>query len=730
MSTPLFENGYRGLADSRWSGVKGSVAESVGVDAHSTPGLIKVHQKLKKDSGTTITELCKASIPVSDGSRLWFSSESGKVWREVSGTYSLVYTNTLPYSIESMKFKEAKGVSTAGTPEEYHVDFLRDVQFSADGKKMYVTGQISGANYGTVFQYTLTTAWDISTATYASKSFEPSTESRSLFFKPDGSKVFFAYDNGTIETFSLSTPWDISTATTDTKSFDYTSQFTVGGGGVTVTAVRFSSDGTKMILFGGFGTAKACEYTLSTAWDVTSATYVDSVSFTLSSTLTSGAFTSDGLVMFVSSDADKGTVLQYNLTTAWDISTATLFKTKTNLSENTGHGWGMTVGNSNTRLYFGDNGYTPDSILSYSIELADTSVANISAEEFEGYIYWATKNRLLRTPVTDINDFSEAEVGFGVFENGDDTYHPMTVQNTSLFIGDKTTIAQVDNNATFGYTNFNVPTTERIQSFGRIDIDIVVGTRYGRYARALRWDTVSDSWSSEDMVYEPGISAFIHDDNFLYAYAGNQGRLYFYNGEKLERAYRIRGSWSASHSATVHQYSVGYYNGLPVFGLSTVAGTPCKMGVYTLGAFSPSYPVALDLAYPIGNTYNTQEFGAIIVDGVDMWVATKTGVYKVDHSNKYEYAHFETRQLGTADRRGTFTKYLADYVSLPTSTGITFSYKAKYSDSFTVLTSMTDSIKEQVRAELSVPNVTSLQLRVDFTVSGNNAPEVEQFNIE
>jgi hypothetical protein len=90
--TVLFPNGVKGLANSKWSGVLGSVFRMVGLDIHSKPGLIKVQQALAKASSSTITELCKVAIPVSDGSKLWFSSESGKVWRESSGTYTLIHT--------------------------------------------------------------------------------------------------------------------------------------------------------------------------------------------------------------------------------------------------------------------------------------------------------------------------------------------------------------------------------------------------------------------------------------------------------------------------------------------------------------------------------------------------------------------------------------------------------------------------------------------------------------
>jgi len=90
--TQLFPEGFNGLANSKHSGVAGSLYRAVGIDAHSEPGLIKVNQKLTKDSGVVVDELCKEAISVSDGSKLWFSSESGKIWRESAGTYTLVYT--------------------------------------------------------------------------------------------------------------------------------------------------------------------------------------------------------------------------------------------------------------------------------------------------------------------------------------------------------------------------------------------------------------------------------------------------------------------------------------------------------------------------------------------------------------------------------------------------------------------------------------------------------------
>ena len=100
MNTPLFPNGITGLSDTKWSGSRGNAHKLVGVDFRSTPGIIKAHQKLKKISSEIVgevetdivTELCKDAIEVSDGSKLWFSSESGKIWRQVGDVFTLIHT--------------------------------------------------------------------------------------------------------------------------------------------------------------------------------------------------------------------------------------------------------------------------------------------------------------------------------------------------------------------------------------------------------------------------------------------------------------------------------------------------------------------------------------------------------------------------------------------------------------------------------------------------------------
>lgn len=69
----------------------------VGLDLYSMPGLIKINQKLTKESGATVDSFVKTIIPCSDGNTYLFSATSGKIWKRTTATpavYSLAETNS------------------------------------------------------------------------------------------------------------------------------------------------------------------------------------------------------------------------------------------------------------------------------------------------------------------------------------------------------------------------------------------------------------------------------------------------------------------------------------------------------------------------------------------------------------------------------------------------------------------------------------------------------------
>ena len=190
---------------------------------------------------------------------------------------------------------------------------LVGVFFKPDGTKMYISGETGKA----VNEYNLSTAWDISTASFV-QSFSLAAQETSptgIFFKPDGSKMYFVGWNGDAAyEYDLSTAWDVSTASF-LQSFSVATQATAPYG------IFFKPDGVKMYVIGPTLDA-AHEYDLSTAWDISTASFLQSFSLAAQETSPTGIFFKpDGLKMYVTgSNGDD--VNEYNLSTAWNISTA------------------------------------------------------------------------------------------------------------------------------------------------------------------------------------------------------------------------------------------------------------------------------------------------------------------------------------------------------------------------------------------------------------------------
>jgi DNA-binding beta-propeller fold protein YncE len=132
------------------------------------------------------------------------------------------------------------------------------------------------------------------------------TGPQGLAFNPDGTKMFIVGDGlDKVYEYSLSTGFDVSTSSF-VRNFDLSGQET------TPQAIAFNPAGTKMFILGNTGD-DVNEYTLSTGYNISTASFVDSFSVSAQETSPKGlAFSTDGTKMFiVGSDGDD--VNQYTL---------------------------------------------------------------------------------------------------------------------------------------------------------------------------------------------------------------------------------------------------------------------------------------------------------------------------------------------------------------------------------------------------------------------------------
>lgn len=194
------------------------------------------------------------------------------------------------------------------------------ISISSDGTKIYSTGYLN--DY--VIQHNLNVAYDISQGYSSTVNFSVNAQDGSpygVFFKPDGTKFYICGgSNRRIYQYSLSTPWSISTASYENKSFLVSNQ------DASPREVNFSSDGTKMYIVGATNVT-LYQYTLSTAWDVSTASYSNKfLGVNAQDNNPSGmAFNTDGTILYVGGYGNDK-IYQYSLSVAWDISTATYSK--------------------------------------------------------------------------------------------------------------------------------------------------------------------------------------------------------------------------------------------------------------------------------------------------------------------------------------------------------------------------------------------------------------------
>jgi len=219
---------------------------------------------------------------------------------------------------------------------------------------------------------------DLANASYDSVSFSVASQDTSpngFYIGNDGRKLYLSGGaNDSVFQYTLSTPWDLSTASYDSVSFSVSSQDTQPNG------ITFKSDGTIMYVSGNAGD-DINQYSLSTSWDLSTASFA-SKTLSISSqdaTPRGMAFNSDGSILLVVGGSND-TIFQYDLTTPWDISTGSYAsKSFDTTAQETGP-YGIYLSPNDNKFWI--VGFSADSVLQYSVTSADISTASYDSLSF------------------------------------------------------------------------------------------------------------------------------------------------------------------------------------------------------------------------------------------------------------------------------------------------------------------------------------------------------------
>lgn len=293
--------------------------------------------------------------------------------RELRRTLTPERIRTPDYKNVPISGSSEKDVSAASFVQSFGVGSQDSaptgLAWNNDGTKFY----ISGAANETIYEYSLSSAFDISTASY-SQNFSVDTEVQSLAglaWNGDGTKLY-AVDNGTEDLYSytLSTAFDISTAS-------YSQNLYVGSETISVNSMAWNDDGTKLFITGYDETVY--EYAVSTAYDISTASFTqqNGVAGAVVNPY-SLAWNSDGTRLYIVGNSDDE-LHEYEVSTGYDISDLTFLHDR-GLSGEDSDPYGLALNSDDSKIYI--TGNSNESVFEYDFPSAYDAAVDESNAQF------------------------------------------------------------------------------------------------------------------------------------------------------------------------------------------------------------------------------------------------------------------------------------------------------------------------------------------------------------
>ena len=272
------------------------------------------------------------------------------------------------YSFANLQFKQSKDISE-------DTSRLRGIFIKPDGTRLYVTeDRDPGAQ--NVIEYTLTTPFDVTTASNPKKTLLAVTEGglvsvmdnpHAIEFKPDGTEMYIIRSDGStrvsIEQFRLSSPWDTTSISWSTFLNIKTGCFS----SIQQRGLDFKPDGTRVFV-ASQGNKKVGQYDLTTPWDISTATNQVCSSFD-EEQVRNIQLSADGNTLYLGGNEDDD-IKRYSLAAPYDITSITLQATTFSVSSQTDKMRGFHFSSNFTKLYV--TGDTLDTIYEYDVDCAGT----------------------------------------------------------------------------------------------------------------------------------------------------------------------------------------------------------------------------------------------------------------------------------------------------------------------------------------------------------------------
>ena len=275
------------------------------------------------------------------------------------------YSLSSAYNVSSASFTTTTSLVRRGAENANQVGTsnIKGIALNSDGTKMYAC-DIANKR---IIQYTLTSAYDTSTILYSRElSVSARGDCQSLTFNNDGSKMYVinnagnaeqSITGGKVDEYALSTNYDISTATY-TDSLDISAQDGNAQDLFFNNVARGAVNAGGLCFIVGDDGNDVNEYLLGTEYDISTASFVDAHSVAPEDDKPRAlAFDNDGDRLYVVGGTGND-VMQYPLVTGFDISTTQAVSTAQSLRTNSIPPRGFSFNNDGTKMYVVGKGGT------------------------------------------------------------------------------------------------------------------------------------------------------------------------------------------------------------------------------------------------------------------------------------------------------------------------------------------------------------------------------------
>ena len=278
------------------------------------------YQSLTPDSNTAYLLLAGWPAPTGwdtitgfnyDNISFWFGSQEqevqGMIWGDDWNKFYLVwewwdkvyqYSCSTAYDISTASY-DNKSLSINDTVP-------RQVRFNPTWTQMYILCKWNNTE-SNIYIYNLSTAWDITTATYNASSANLDARAYWIFISPDWLYLFANSDLDALKRYPLSTAWDLTSFSTADQTISSFPKY---------QNIYFNPQWTQMFGLRRSNPTYIDLYTLSTAWDIT----------TISSPTAINIWNWDAMAFWFNDDWSKAyacwrtdpnrTMYQYSTTTA------------------------------------------------------------------------------------------------------------------------------------------------------------------------------------------------------------------------------------------------------------------------------------------------------------------------------------------------------------------------------------------------------------------------------